>query len=227
VTHARTRTEADVTTEASSAQEKDWGIVQPPPCPGVEQTHALRDAPALRWPTVKGCIYGTRQARGVARLYFGYLALTGTVLYPVVILPVLALHVTSRRNTVYILRDPHGRITTSLSITAASRRRWIVQGHLSRRPGTEQGRELRNLQTCCAIVPPGSLSASSCETNRPVPASLYMGRLLLVPRPTGAATRRTLLCVGSRGLATRYNNLAHSYRGSAVRAANIAWLCTP
>ena len=64
------------------------------------QTHALRDAPALGWLTVKGFIYGTRKARGLARLYFGYLALTGTVVYPVVILPVLALHVTSRRHTV-------------------------------------------------------------------------------------------------------------------------------
>ena len=47
--------------------------------------------------------------------------------------------------TVRSLGHTHGAITASLRIDGGSRLRWSVQGHLSRRPGTGQGRELRNL----------------------------------------------------------------------------------
>ena len=118
----------------------------PPPCLGMEPATRLRDAAAIAWMTLGRFSRSARRSHSLpARAMHGYLWVVAVLAFPVVLLPAYAVMVRDPRRTFYALRDAHGRIQAALCITTAPHRRWIVDNHVSHRPGTGQGRRLRQL----------------------------------------------------------------------------------
>ena len=116
----------------------------PPQCPGLERLTQSRDGAAIAWMTLGRFSRSARKSPGfAARAIYGYLWVVAVVFFPVVLLPAYTVMVRDPRRTFYALRDDRGRIQAALCITTAPGRCWVVDSHVSRRPGTGQGQRLR------------------------------------------------------------------------------------
>lgn len=133
--------------QVGSIRAGEGTTVAPPWCPGVGQTRDLRDAPTLALQGLGRFAHTTRKAfsnRQLLRcLGFGYLTIVAVVLWPVLVLPWRVCELRSPRHVTYVDRDGRGRILAALTIKAGPGSQWTVGNHTARRPGTGQGRHLR------------------------------------------------------------------------------------
>jgi len=141
------RSPTELVSTLGGAREGRGPVVAPPQCPDVEQTRDLRDAPTLALQGLGRFAHTTRKAfsnRQLLRcLGFGYLTIVAVVLWPVLVLPWRVCELRSARHVTYVDRDARGRILAALTIKAGPGSQWTIGNHTARRPGTGQGRHLR------------------------------------------------------------------------------------